>query len=336
MAAVYIVSEYGRMSKAGQNLIFTGADGTSSRITLEDTELLVMNGHVSITGECLRMLAGKHVPTYILENGAVPNISLSFGDSRSGFLRQKQYLLLADTKSSLSIAKTIVKGKIRNELTFLSRIERSPYKKAEEEESLAAQITRLKALLKKAANCKTKESLRGIEGNAAREYFSLFGQNLSPGWALFEKRSHRPPKTNVNAVLSYLYTLLTGRVQNALEAAGLDTMCSNLHEMSYGKDSLAFDIVEEFRTPVADTLCCSLFNHGTLHEDDFEESDGGVYLTRSGSAKTAGAFEAKLSSKVKYPATGDEESYMQIIFEQAVRYKRFIKSGEPYVPFAMK
>lgn len=334
MSSVYIVSEYGKLCADERNLMFKDKNGIESKIMAEDTDLLVMNGHVSLTGESLHLLAKKGISVYLLENGQVPNINIDFGSGKNGFLRQRQYRLLDDERKSLEIAKTLVAGKIRNELTFLNRIVRTSEKA--EIKKLENSISRLKLYLKKSEKCKNKDQLRGTEGVAAKEYFDLFDFNIMPEWAEFKKRSTRPPETNVNSVLSYLYTILTFRVQNALEAAGLDTMCSNLHEMTYGKTSLAFDIVEEFRTPIADTLCCRVFNYGIMKAEDFEQRDGGVYLTKGGCEKIILAFENKMNSEIKHPLTGEPMSYLKIIFEQAVSYKRFIMEDEPYIPFLMK
>ena len=132
-------------------------------------------------------------------------------------------------------------------------------------------VTAVKNLLSDSERTESVDSLRGYEGSAARKYFEVFGYNLQPDWADFKKRSKNPPRSNVNAVLSFLYTLLSYRIESALESTGLDICAGNLHAVNYGRNALVFDLIEEFRSPIADSLCCSLFNLGTLKEDDFEE-----------------------------------------------------------------
>lgn len=334
MAAVYIISEYGKLCANGQNLLFRSKIGIESEINVENTEILVMNKHISLTGESLNLLAKQKMSVYFLENGSASNFMLDFGNGKNGFLRQNQYRLLDKEKKSLEIAKIIVAGKIKNELTFLNRIARSP--KKTENKKLETSIKKIKNYLKKVDFCKNKDQLRGTEGVAAKEYFDLFDFNILPTWAEFKKRTIQPPQTNVNSVLSFLYSILTCRVQYALESCGLDTMCSNLHEMTYGKNSLAFDIMEEFRTPICDTLCCSLFNHGVLKPEDFENREGGVFMTKNGAQKVILAFENKMTSEIKNPITDKTMPYLRVIFEQAICYKRFIMEGEPYIPFLMK
>lgn len=332
MASVYIVSEIGKIKKSNENLIFENKDGETKRIMPDQTDLLVLNNHVSVTGESLTLLARNSIPVYFLQNGSIPNITLDFGNSKNGFLRQKQYLLSSDNHKALNIAKSIVKGKIKNQLVFMNRLNR-----ADTRNDLILPVTKFKVLIKKIDKCKTKDQLRGIEGTASRLYFDLFDCHIIPDWAVFGKRSRQPPQTNVNAVMSYLYSLLAVRVQNALEAYGLDTMCSNLHEMTYGKTSLAYDLMEEFRTPIADTLCCSLFNHGVLKPDDFEERDGGVYMTVEGCQKVIQAFESKMRNEINSDKEEQRFSYLELIFNQANKYKKFIMNEEEsYVPFAMR
>lgn len=181
------------------------------------------------------------------------------------------------------------------------------------------------------------DKVRGYEDLAARTYFSVFEMNINPDWAVFVKRSKNPPCTNVNAVLSFLYTLLMYRVESAIVAEGLDSCCGNLHVLNYGKSALVYDLMEEFRTPIADSLCCSLFNLGTLKENDFEvvdsiesnddipkeketipesdfendseivfedeKSEEAIFLTKEGIKKVIAAFEEKMDSVIYYEPT---------------------------------
>lgn len=331
MAGVYIISDYGKITKQGGHLIYQNSEGMSKKLLTEKMELLVLKGKVSITGDSFSLLARSGIPVYFMEHEDVPNIMLDFGLGKNGFLRQKQYRISDSKDDSLKISKMIVAGKIRNQITFLRRFERSCGKK------LTKQIVAMWGLLKTVERCANKEKLRGLEGVAAKNYFDLFDLNIKPEWAVFGTRSRRPPKTNVNSALSFLYSLLTCRVQSALESQGLDTSCSNLHEMSYGKSSLAYDLVEEFRTPIADRLCCALFNKGIYCAGDFWSEDGAVYMTKEGNSKTIKAFEDKMKEEIWYEPAEENLSYMEIIFEQARAYKKYVQGeSDEYVPFLMR
>jgi CRISPR-associated protein Cas1 len=259
--------------------------------------------------------------------------------TKNVILKKRQYALSDNEDFSLNIAKSITRSKIKNELSFVQRIKR----KNDAEEECEHAISSLKATLKNIPDCENKDTLRGYEGIAAKNYFSVFRYNLIPQWAQFPRRSMNPPLTNVNAVLSFLYTLLMYRVETAVESAGLDPMLGFMHSAEYGKKALVFDLMEEFRTPVADTLCCSLFNLGMLSEDDFEpetdadmpetgtdreNSETPVLLTRDGLTKTISAFEKKIKNPLYYQPLGAEIPLTTIILEQVKHFKRVLLGEE--------
>jgi CRISPR-associated protein Cas1 len=228
------------------------------------------------------------------------------------FLRKKQYALSDDETQALPIAKSIVQAKIRNELSFIQRIKR----KKENNDNILQTVNCIKNIVTKIKEAQSISQLRGYEGHAAREYFSAFRQNLIPDWADFPNRSKNPPLTNVNAVLGFLYTLLMYRVETAVEIAGLDPMAGFFHQMEYGKNTLVFDLMEEFRTPIADTLCCALFNRGVVSPDDFINDGPAVLLSQGALKKVISSFEQKLAKKCFYPALAAELPLGEIIIEQ--------------------
>ncbi len=262
------MSDYGKLSKRDETIVFTQPDGTSTILFPFKTEQLVLIGRISISADALRLLTKHKIPTTFLSSNGKFNGRLSFGDKKNVFLRQKQFRILDNPKKSLEIARSIVVGKIKNEISFMQRIKR---KNPADEVVIERALNSVKNTLNDAEKTDDIEKLRGYEGLAARKYFEVFKFNLQPEWAEFKTRSKNPPKSNVNAVLSFLYTLLMYRVESAVEAAGLDSCCGNLHAVNYGKTALVFDLMEEFRSPVCDTVCCSLFNLGTLKPEDFEK-----------------------------------------------------------------
>ena len=364
MASVYILSDNGKLSKKDEKLIFTQYDGNTTILFPFKTESLVLMGNVSISGEALRLLTKYKITTTLLSSNGRFNGKLTFGDSKNVFLRQKQYRILDNPEESIKIAKSIVLGKIRNQISFMQRIKR---KNDFYSNSVTDTIEKTKFILSKASESNNIEELRGHEGNAARKYFEIFGMNIQPEWAVFKTRSKNPPRSNVNAVLSFLYTLLMYRIESAIEAQGLDKCAGNLHVINYGRSALVFDLIEEFRSPIADTLCCSLFNLGTLKEEDFEQvefsdtsddnpieltsnipdssdeknkdnpSTKGILLTKPGLKKVIAAFETKMDSQVMYQPSGQKTAYKRIIYEQASHYKRVINGEESeYVSYYFK
>lgn len=348
MAAIYILSDHGKLCKEDETLVFHQSDDTKTILFPFKTEHLVIMGNVSMSGDALRLLMKYKIGTTFLSSNGRFNGKLSFGDSKNVFLRQNQYRILDKAEDSLKIARSIVMGKIRNEISFMQRIKR---KSGDSGESVADAVNAVKQFLADAEKADTVDSLRGYEGMAARKYFEVFGLNIIPDWAKFKGRSKNPPRSNVNAVLSFLYTLLMYRVQSAIESQGLDACVGNLHVLNYGKTALVFDLMEEFRSPVADSVCCSLFNLGVLAEEDFELCDfskedidfplddapegerddsrsKGILLTKPGLKKVIAAFESKMDSLILYAPTGQRISYKKIIYEQAEHYKRVVNGEE--------
>lgn len=321
MGRLYIFTKHGQISKHDGHLIYKDCEGVVMRILPVQTDMIVLYGNISLTAEAISIIAKNQIPV-TMKNFGGTNISLCYGNHRNVFLRMAQYKIWNDEKKSLEIAKGIVTGKIKNQLSFMQRIKRT----SKLEEELHQAVKKIKEVQNEIQKCVHIKSLRGLEGAASRIYFSVFKGHIFPEWAEFESRSKRPPLSNVNAVLSFLYSLLLNEISFVIESYGLDSMIGTLHELSYSRNSLTCDIMEEFRTPVADTTCCQLFNDRILRENDFEERDGGIFLTRDGMKKTITAFEERMLRK-----------YRKIIFQQVELYKNMIEGKvETYEPFYFK
>lgn len=353
MANVYIISENGKLFKQDETLVFLHTDETKTILFPYKTSELILIGKVTITGDAIRLLARYKIPVLILLRNGKFQGKLTFGESKNVFLRQKQYAILTDEKKQVAIAKSIVIGKIKNSLSFMQRIKRKTNYSDADEKLAETAVSKVKEILLHAERVEKIDELRGYEGEAAQIYFSVFGMNIYPAWAEFKTRSKNPPRSNVNAVLSFLYTLVMYRVEAALQGQGLDVCCGNLHALNYGKSALVFDLMEEFRAPLADTLCASLFNLNMLQENDFEtknvfsetdeardenlSDEKAIVLTKQGLKKTIAAFEEKMDTLIFYAPREEKLSYNKIIFEQAEQYKRVMLGEETeYKPFYFK
>lgn len=354
MGEVFIISERGKLSKREECFVLTKCDKSEIVIRPFQVSQLILIGKISLTAEALRFLFRIRLPVAFISPNGWYNGRLEYSGGKNIFLHQKQFQLIANPSQNCQLAKSFVIGKIKNQLTMLQRIKR----KTNSEQELSIYARDLKKILNKIETTQDLASLRGLEGGASRAYFHVFDLNINPSWAQFKKRTRNPPQTNVNAVLSFLYSLLQNKVHCALEVQGLNVMASHLHEFHYGKNTLVFDMMEEFRTVLADSVCFNLFNQGILKKDDFETkifstqdddfpldeeileenvtSKKGVVLKRKGLEKCIIAFKKKLESQVLY----DDErkmSFEKIIIEQAIKYKEFIlEKREEYLPFKLK
>lgn len=362
MSTVYISSDYGKLSKKGDCLEYHHKDGTVVQIFPYKTKQIIIIGKLDITSEAMKnLMRFKINVTFLNKNGRFDG-RLIFQDGKNVFFRHKQYQKLDNAEFVLNFSKIIVLAKLKNQYAFMRRIARE--REIEDEQVANTFIS----MLDNINNLEESESLaqvRGHEGAGAKLYFSIFKFNIKPEWAKFNGRSKNPPKDNVNAVLSFIYTLLSYRIESAIESEGLDCYVGYLHGLNYGRKSLTFDLIEEFRTPIADSLTASIFNLGVLEETDFKkiefdqendeyplepndrlstsievtekENKRGVLLTKKGINKVITQYERKLSSKVYYEPLNKRLAYKDIIFEQIKLFKRVINGEEVnYRPLIMK
>lgn len=192
-------------------------------------------------------------------------------------LRRRQFLLAADKVKSASVSRLIVAAKIVNCRHVLQRSQRTHGK----DDAISRALDYLKSSLEKVAVVQPDpDAIRGLEGEAAREYFAVFDRLISPELResfSFKGRNRRPPLDNVNALLSLVYTYLYHDISSALLGCGFDVQTGFLHGLRSGRDSLALDIMEDFRPWFADRLVLSLINRRQMQNKDFvKEASGAV------------------------------------------------------------
>jgi len=207
-------------------------------------------------------------------------------------LRREQYRRADDPAGSVAIARNCVAAKIANGRGVLQRALRDHGDKDPvRAEALAAAVTALGNRGASAATCSDLDTLRGIEGEAASTYFGVFNHLFTEGSGDADAalrmgdRSRRPPLDPVNALLSFVYSLLTHDVRSACESAGLDAAVGFLHRDRPGRPGLALDLMEEFRAPLADRLVLSLVNRKQITAADFRQEESGAVLLREESRK---------------------------------------------------
>jgi CRISP-associated protein Cas1 len=177
--------------------------------------------------------------------------------------------------------------------------------------------------------------LRGYEGAIAKRYFEALGQLIAnPVFSLTE-RTRRPPKDPVNSLLSFGYTLLFNNVMSLILTEGLNPYLGNLHRSERKEPHLAFDLMEEFRAPVVDSLVMMLVNKKILRPTDFTypNAEGGVYLEPEARRVFLKHFEARISESILHPRTQQPMSYRRAIQVQVQNYQQCLRSAQGYQPF---
>ncbi|HOS97801.1 MAG TPA: CRISPR-associated endonuclease Cas1 [Deltaproteobacteria bacterium] len=231
------------------------------------TGTVVISPGVEITSRAIMTLLRNGINTVFVNSRGTSCGRLAGPTGSHVATRMAQYRLLDDNQRCLAFCRAVVEGKVRNQLVMAGRIGRF------QKRDVSAAVARMKHSLAGTGKAVHRNTLRGIEGACARAYFSIFdlGFTVTQG---FTGRARRPPSDPVNALLSFLYMALLARVTAEIEQEGLDPYAGILHETGYCSPALALDLVEEFRTILADTLVFSLFNLGIVTPDDFRTVAG--------------------------------------------------------------
>ncbi len=264
MITVYITTPGAKIYKDGGTLKVKKDGAIYHTIFPFRTEQIVVFGGVEITWRAMLTLLKHRITTVFLNKNGHYNGRLVSPYDHNVLLRRMQYRMLEDHDKCLRFCRSIAASKIYNQFIVLQRISR--FRKIH----LKRELEELRDLIKKAESASEIQSLRGYEGAAARVYFSVFDKGFIVPQG-FKKRIRRPPTDPVNALLSFLYTILFNRVDSAAEREGLDPYVGIFHTIQYGRRSLSLDLMEEFRPMIVDTLVFSLFNMNITNAQDFRK-----------------------------------------------------------------
>ena len=255
-------------------------------------------------------------------------------------LRREQYRIADDEKRCASIAKNILLGKLSNTRAVLLRFLRDHPQEKESDAKFRAAISAVEAIATQIKGLDSTEELRGCEGIAARAYFDAFdGMILHQNdFFKFTERTRRPPLDAVNAMLSYVYSILAHEASSALEGVGLDPAVGFLHKDRPGRPSLALDLMEEFRTWLADRLVLSMINTKQVHPENFKIAESGaVEMDEYARKKIIAEWKSRKEDEIKHPYTGEKIPVGMIFHMQAMLLARHIRGDmQQYPPFVWK
>jgi len=329
---MYVTEPGARIEKEYKRILVTKSDEVLKVVPVDRLSEVVLVGRgVGATTSALHALLDAGVGlTMITRSGKllgrlVPPMPKNIP------ARQAQYAAAQDPSFCWKVALAIVAGKLRNSRVMARRVARDC---RDVDDTPIAEITRCLKALSRAADMDT---IRGLEGQAARAYFAVWGQAFS-GELRFERRTRRPPKNPVNALLGLGYSLLTQNLMAACEIVGLDPYDGFFHADKHGRPALALDLVEEFRAVIVDSLVRTLVNKQMVNEKDFRPGpQGGVYLTRRGLKLFFTQYSHRLNTRVIHPYYGKRLSYQQC-FEVQARLLRKVVEGklDKYPPFVIK
>jgi CRISPR-associated protein Cas1 len=339
---LYVTTEGGWLRKEGENIVMEVDGETRARLPAHMLEGLVCFGRVLVSPPLLGYCAEQGIcVTYLSPNGKF--LARVEGPvSGNVLLRREQYRRSDDALSCTAIVRNLLVGKLHNQRAVVSRGLRDYGNDLPPagRDALAHADKRLKRIgARLLAECAV-DILRGLEGEAGQVYFGVFDHLIRvPDSAMrFSGRSRRPPTDAANALLSFLYTLLTHDCRSALETVGLDPAVGFLHRDRPGRPSLALDLVEEFRPVLADRVALSLINRKQVSGRDFTRLDNGAVLLKEDARKTVlTAYQERKREQLRHVFLGEGFDVGFFPTIQAQLLARHLRGDiDSYPPFLWK
>lgn len=331
---LYISQDGAYLHKDGLNIIVSLDNVEKIRAPVHLIGAIVLFGLAKISPPLMGFCASEGITiTYLNEYGKFL-ARVEGAVSGNVLLRRAQYRAGEHSETTARLAAAFIGGKILNQRSLLRRHLRD-YGDNNTVEQAALSLHHSARLSQKPAPL---ETLRGIEGEAAARYFSVFNQLIRHEGFVFTTRSRRPPLDAVNALLSLIYTLLTHDCRSSLESVGLDPASGFLHALRPGRPSLALDLMEELRAPLADRLVLSLINRRQVTLSDFNILENGAVLLKDEARKTVLlAWQNRKKEKITHPYLEEELDIGLIPFVQAQLLARHLRGDlESYPPMIWK
>lgn len=312
---------------------------TRLRVPLHHVGSLVCFGNVKLSTPLMHRLADDGIGLVLLDANGRFKARLEGPVSGNVLLRQAQHACSAKPAFALGIARCCVAGKIKNARQVLQRGAREA-KDPTEAAKLARVADDLAASLRALPAAADLDTLRGVEGEAARQYFSGLNLIIRPEAReafQMDGRSRRPPRDRVNALLSFLYSMLMNDCRSAAEAAGLDPQVGFLHALRPGRAALALDLMEEFRA-IADRVALTLINRNQINAGDFVEREGGAVLLEGDARKAVVvAWQERKQEEITHPLLEQAIPLGMIPLVQARLLARSLRGEMPeYLPFILR
>lgn len=339
---LYVTTEGSWLRKEGANLVMEVEGEEKARLPAHMLEGLVCLGRVSISAPLLGYCAEQGITvSYLTANGRF--LARVEGPvSGNVLLRREQYRRSDHVEKCVDIVRNFLIGKIYNQRSVLGRARRDHADKMAlaDLEKLDKAHRRLQRIADRLLVENSVDVLRGSEGEAAQEYFGVFNHLIlvnDPEF-LFSGRSRRPPLDRVNALLSFLYTLITHDCRSALETIGLDPAVGYLHRDRPGRPSLALDIAEELRPILGDRLALSLINRRQLSERDFRVLDNGAVLLGDDARKVVlTAYQERKREEVQHAFLGEKAAIGLFPYIQGQLLARYLRGDlDAYPPLLWK
>ncbi len=336
---LYVMTEDSYLALEGENIVILQEEKKLGRYPLHTLESIQYFGYKGASPALMGACAKRNIAlNFFTPNGRflAHTSGMPYGNV---VLRRTQYRAADDERQSCQIARNMVAGKVYNCRWCLERTTR--------DHPMRVDVARIKKAsgflaqsIREISACESMDVLRGLEGEAASVYFSVFDElilNQKEDF-FFHERTRRPPLDRVNALLSFVYTLLANDCASALMANGLDPYVGFLHRDRPGRASLALDLMEELRGTLADRFVISLINQKTLKAKQFEQKENGaVIMSDQARKELLSAWQNKKREIITHPFLKEKMPWGLVPFVQAQLLARYLREDlDEYPPFLWK
>lgn len=336
---LFVTSENRYLSLKNDNVVVNEGDKAIASFPLIALEGIVsfsyQGASPALMGECAKRGIGL---VFMTPRGRFL-CRVSGIDHGNVLLRKAQCLLSEDDKRCAAIARNMIIGKIYNERWVLGRALRDHAMRVNQAR-FADVIGTLNMTMRQLKDADSTETIRGLEGEAAARYYSVFDELILSQKTdfIFDARNRRPPRDNVNALLSFAYTLLANDCTAALESVGIDAYIGFLHKDRPGRASLALDLEEELRAPLADRFVLTLINNRVIQDKHFDhQEDGAVLLNEDGRRVFLRAWQEKKQETLTHPYLQEKIPWGLVPYVQSLLLARHLRNDlDGYPPFLWK
>lgn len=333
LRTLYVMTQGARVSKESERFVVQKGTRVLDRIPARQVDQLLLFGGVQVTTQALRFCLGEGIPVFLMSSRGRLDGVVESGESQQIDVVRAQFRRLEDPGFCLGTSRAIVRGKIANSRNLVQRLGREfRYRGAEET------VNELDRIERRLEDVEDVDTLRGLEGLAARTYFDLWPLLLGSAFP-FPGRSKHPPRDPVNALLSYGYSILWHNAYSALRVQGLHPYVGFFHTIRNNHASLASDLVEEFRAPVVDRTVLAMVRGGKARAADFEMPDAEDEYCRilDPLRKTFTlSIEQSLERRLKHPDASVPVSYREALLLQARRMREAVLGRRGYEGFVVR
>lgn len=336
---LFVLTEDSYLALEGENVVVLQNEETLGRFPLHTLQGILYFGYKGASPALMGACAKNEISLcFLTPNGRF--LARVCGETRGNvLLRKKQYAVSESAEQSCLVARNLIAGKLWNARWVLERAIRDHAMRIDAER-LKSASTALADAARLASEAVRPDTLRGIEGEAATRYFGVFDEMIlqSKDAFSFRGRSRRPPLDNVNAMLSFAYSILANDCAAALEAVGLDPYVGVLHGDRPGRISLALDLMEELRPCFADRFVLTGINTRVMRREHFEKQESGaVLMTDAGRKAFLAAYQEKKREQITHPFLGEKLPWGLVPYVQSLLLARYLRGDlDAYPPFLWK